>query len=191
MTAAAVPHPLEKVTFRGKTMDRKTAAALAILERRLGYELSVTQGCYNAGVVVASAGTHDKGGVIDLAPYDYAAKVRHLRLLGFAAWYRPTLPGEWSAHIHAVMIGHQDLSGSAQDQVTQFKAGTDGLAGHRPDPNRFHPAVEPFDFRAAWHDDLLRQRIRGLRARRKTLRDKLSKVNKGLRELPLKITYKS
>lgn len=177
------PDPLDKVTFRGQPMDRKTAAALAIAERRLGYELTVVQGSYNAGGVRQSAGTHDRGGVVDLAPFDHANKVRVLRDLGFAAWHRPAIPGLWSAHVHAVMIGHQDLARAAADQVDAFRAGLDGLAAGRRDPNPYRPGVEPFNYAKAWRDDLLRQRIRGIAARRKTLLEKAS-------ALRARITYR-
>lgn len=180
----STPNPLDHVTFRGKTMDRKTAAALAIAEQRLGYELTVVQGCYNVGGVGASAGTHDLGGVIDLSPFDWQRKVRVLRGLGFAAWHRPTLPGVWGEHIHAVMIGHQDLAPAAARQVVSFKAGRDGLAGNGIDPDKYHPDVEPFNFAAAWRDDLLRQRMKGLSARIKALQEKRSAAK-------TRITYKA
>lgn len=182
-TTETRPDPLAKVTFRGKTMDRKTATALAIAERRLGYELTAVQGAYNPGGVGASAGTHDRGGVVDLAPYDHARKVKTLRDLGFAAWYRPAIKGLWGAHIHAVMIGHQDLAPLAAAQVIDYKAGRDGLRGGKPDPNRYRPNVEPFNFAHAWRDDLLRQRIKGLNARRKALAEKAS-------ALRARLTYK-
>lgn len=178
-----MPNPLDRVTFRGKTMDRKTAAALAIAEQRLGFELTVVQGAYNPGGVGASAGTHDRGGVIDLAPFDWKRKVKVLRGLGFAAWHRPAIPGLWGEHVHAVMIGHQDLAPSAARQVASFKAGRDGLKSNRIDPDSYHPNVEPFSFAAAWRDDLLRQRVTGLTARIKALREKRSAAR-------TKITYK-
>ncbi|MGL5826895.1 MAG: hypothetical protein ACRCYU_19105 [Nocardioides sp.] len=177
---ATRPDPLEVITFRGRRMDRKTAAALAISERRLGYELSVAQGCYNAGGVTESAGTHDRGGVVDLAPYDQARKVVVLRRLGFAAWYRPAIKGLWPAHIHAVMIGHQDLAPSAARQVKDYEAGLDGLAGKRVDVNTYRPSVEPFNYAAAWRDEMLVERIGGMRARRKSLADRISRAKAGL-----------
>jgi hypothetical protein len=168
------PDPLAKVLFRGKTMDRKTAAALAIAERRLGYELTVVQGAYNAGGVRQSAGTHDGGGVVDLAPFDAKRKVKVLRDLGFAAWHRPAIPGLWGAHIHAVMRGHQDLAPAAGAQVVSYLAGRDGLAGNSVDPDPYRPDVEPFSYAKAWRDDLLRQRIRGFKAQRQKLADRIS-----------------
>jgi hypothetical protein len=178
-----MPNPLDKVTFRGKTLDRKTAAALAIAEQRLGYELTVVQGSYSPGVVEQSAGTHDRGGVVDLSPFDWKRKVRVLRGLGFAAWRRPAIPGLWGEHVHAVMIGHQDLAPAAARQVVSFKAGRDGLKGNAIDPDTYHPDVEPFNFAAAWRDDLLRQRITGMTARIKALREKRSAAR-------TRITYK-
>lgn len=172
------PDPLERITFRGKTMDRKTAAALAVAERRLGYDLTVVQGSYNPGGVGASGGTHDEGGVVDLSPWDRKRKVRVLRDLGFAAWYRPKLVRNgkliWNAHIHAVLMGHQDLAPAAARQVTSFRALRDGLAGNGVDPNPYRPRVTPFNFSAAWRDDLLRSRNTSLRARIKALRDRVA-----------------
>jgi hypothetical protein len=52
-----------------KTVDRMTAQALDKAARRLGYPLTIVQGSYHRGVG-ASAGTHDGGGVVDLAPWD-------------------------------------------------------------------------------------------------------------------------
>jgi hypothetical protein len=185
----SVPNAMDKVVFRGKIMDRKTAALLAIAERRLGYELTVVQGCFS-NAVSQSGGTHNGSGAGDLAPFDHRKKVRVLRGLGCAAWYRPAIPKLWGAHIHFIVIGSEQLSPEAQSQVVQYKAGTDGLAGHRPDLNKYHPDVEPFSYSAAYHDDMLRQRITGLKARAKTLADKLSNVRERMRESSQKITYR-
>lgn len=124
-----MPKPYDRTTYDGNTVDWLTRAALTETASRLGYDLTVTQGSYNAGGVAASAGTHDGGGVVDLAPYDHARKVRELRRTGFAAWYRPEIPGLWPPHIHAVLIGNARLSASAKAQVAEYLAGYDGLAG--------------------------------------------------------------
>ena len=123
----------ERVTFRGRTVNRWTAQALAEAERRLGYELTITQGSYNSGRVGASAGTHDGGGVVDLAAYDQARKVRVLREVGFAAWRRTPSQGPWPEHIHAVLIGCGDLAPSAARQVASYKAGRNGLGNNGRD----------------------------------------------------------
>lgn len=122
----------------GKTVDLRTHLALKEAERRLGYPLTVTQGSYNAGGVAASAGTHDGGGAVDLEAYDWQRKVRVLRAVGFAAWYRPELWRDgvkiWGPHVHAIQIGNDRLSDGARAQVADYYAGRDGLAGDGPDP---------------------------------------------------------
>lgn len=123
----------QRVYYHGRLMDRYTMEAVKAAEKRLGYELTIIQGSYNAGRVTASAGTHDGGGVIDLAPYDHDRKVRVLRQIGFAAWYRPAIRGLWSSHIHAVLIGNDKLSSSARNQVTAYRNGRNGLANNGPD----------------------------------------------------------
>lgn len=127
------PRPYDLTTHDGKRVDYLTHLALLEVEARLGYSLTVTQGSYNAGGVKASAGTHDGGGVVDLAPYDAAEKVLQLRKLGFAAWYRAELPGVWGPHIHAVLIGNRRLSAGARHQVDEYLAGRNGLANRMPD----------------------------------------------------------
>lgn len=127
------PQPYDLTTHDGRRVDWLTHAALTAVEQRLGYDLTVTQGSYNAGGVSASAGTHDGGGVVDLAAWDHVRKVRELRRVGFAAWYRPAITGLWPAHIHAVLIGNAKLAPSARAQVAAYLAGRDGLAGNGPD----------------------------------------------------------
>ena len=93
----------------------------------------VVQGSYNHGGVSASAGTHDGGGVVDLLAWDWQRKVRALRTVGFAAWYRPPVRGLWGAHIHAVLIDHGKLAPSAARQVIAYRNGRDGLRSNLPD----------------------------------------------------------
>ncbi|WP_372728201.1 GH25 family lysozyme [Nocardioides sp.] len=134
--ARPMPGPFELTTFGDvgpKRVDWKTRAALAEAERRLGYPLTIVQGSYNRGGVAASGGTHDGGGVVDLKSWDWQRKVRVLRSIGFAAWYRPTVSGLWGAHIHAVLIDHGRLSSSAANQVAAYRAGRDGLRSNAPD----------------------------------------------------------
>lgn len=123
-----MPKPYDLTTYDGRTVDWLTRAALTAVAGRLGYDLTVVQGSYSTGVA-ASGGTHDGGGTVDLAPFDHERKVRELRRTGFAAWYRPARPGVWGAHIHAVLIGNRRLSAAARDQVAEYLAGFDGLAG--------------------------------------------------------------
>lgn len=126
--------PYAPTTHDGKRVDEITHQALLVAEKRLGYPLTITQGSYNAGGVAASAGTHDGGGVVDLAPYDWRRKVRVLREIGFAAWHRTPAQGPWPEHIHAVLIGNRKLAPAAARQVDSYRAGRDGLAGNALDP---------------------------------------------------------
>lgn len=137
------PKPYDRTTHDGKPVDWLTKAALLKAEKMLGYELTIVQGSYNAGKVSASAGTHDGGGAVDLASWDWENKVRVLRLCGFRAWLRPKLVKNgrlvWNAHIHAVLQGNDKMSGSAQQQILQAIRGLDGLAASGPDP---HPHLK-------------------------------------------------
>lgn len=138
--------PYAKTTYDGKVVDELTKAALDEVARRLGYSLTILQGSYNPGGVRASGGTHDGGGVVDLAPYDWKNKVHALRAVGFAAWHRPELWRNgvriWGEHIHAVLIGNEKLSPAAKAQVADYYRHEDGLAGHAPD-NTWHPDPIP------------------------------------------------
>lgn len=132
--------PFDLMTRDGQTVDRLLDLALREAEQRLGYTLTVVQGCNKAAEgagAAASAGTHDGLGVVDLLPWDWQRKVRVLRRVGFAAWYRPELwvAGRrvWGAHIHAVLIGHRRLAPAARRQVDAYLARRDGLAGNGPD----------------------------------------------------------
>ena len=133
-----MPRPYDKTTHDGNTVDWLTKTALLAAEKRLGYTLTITQGSYNSSVS-QSAGTHDGGGAVDLAAFDHRRKVRVLRDLGFAAWFRPAIPGHWPDHIHAIQIGNDRLSEDARDQVDSYRRGRDGLAGDNVDPNPYRP----------------------------------------------------
>jgi hypothetical protein len=130
---AVATDPYAITTHDGKRVDEITHQALLAAEKILGYELTITQGSYNTGKVSASAGTHDGGGVVDLARFDADRKVRVLRSIGFAAWRRRAIPGLWPEHVHAVLIGNRRLSDSAARQVQAYLAGRNGLANNGPD----------------------------------------------------------
>lgn len=142
-----VPDPYARTTFHGRPLDNATAAALRLAEAELGYELTVVQGI---GGAKASGGTHLEGRAVDLAPWDHARKVRVLQDLGFAAWYRPALPGVWGPHVHAVLIfesrdNRRGLAPAGFNQIGDYDRGGiagrpgDGLAGVGTDPNTYRP----------------------------------------------------
>jgi hypothetical protein len=95
------------------------------------------QGSYSTGVV-ASRGTHDGGGALDIASAgqsdaDKTIMIKALRMAGFAAWNR--FPPKFVLHIHAIAIGDRDLAPLAATQVKDYFLHKDGLAGDGPDPD--------------------------------------------------------
>lgn len=122
----------------GKRTNLRTARMLREAERISGANMVVTQGSYNKGGVSASAGTHDGGGAVDLAVGGLTlrqinARVRALRRVGFAAWFRSAIPGLWGKHIHAIAMKTHDLASLARAQVTDYRRGRNGLKGHKVD----------------------------------------------------------
>lgn len=129
--------PYDLVKHDGNTVDRITHEALLVAEKRLGYELTITQGSYVGGSGDPdSAGTHDGGGVVDLTAFEATRKVRVLRDVGFAAWRRLPSEGDWPEHVHAVLIGNKKLSPAAARQVEKYLANPprNGLKSNLIDP---------------------------------------------------------
>lgn len=148
-----IPDPYERTTLHGRPLDHATAAAVRATESDLGYELTIVQGI---GGATASAGTHVKGRAIDTPAYDVARKLAALEANGFVAWYRPTLPGVWTEHIHAVLMfetttNSRGIAPAALRQIAARLAGRDGLKGNRLDPRGRMNNPRPFtmkDYRA-------------------------------------------
>lgn len=148
------PPPFQKVTYNGALMDQKTKTFVQCLEKDLGYPLTILQGCYHPGVS-QSAGTHDGGGVLDLAPYDWGRKVTAARKRGGFYWHRLPIPGVWGEHIHGGIRNHGTLSDSAKAQQRDFDAHPprNGLASHAVDTSGIHPNPPArFSYLAAWHE---------------------------------------
>jgi hypothetical protein len=136
------PKPFDRVVYHGKLMDEKTKAFVQAMEEKLGYELTIVQGSYNPGGVSQSAGTHDGGGVLDLAAYDWRTKVRVAADLGAFVWRRPYIAGLWGEHVHLGIRDHGRLSSSAQRQQQDWDARPprNGLASHAPmGSGDYHP----------------------------------------------------
>jgi hypothetical protein len=124
---------------RAKYVTRRHYAKIKLAEKRLGYPITVVQGSYHTGVP-ASKGTHDKGGCLDLAPFEWKRKCRVFRELGDTAWHRSARPDVWNEHIHTVDLGCSNLANISKQQVKDYRNKLDGLAtpkeDHqwRPDP---------------------------------------------------------
>jgi peptidoglycan hydrolase-like protein with peptidoglycan-binding domain len=130
--------PGAKVPRDGQVVNARTQAMLTEAQRLLGYALVLEQGSYNPGGDPTSAGTHDGGGVVDIAVTGMTATkrtavARALRRVGFAAWVRNPSQGDWPWHIHATAINDTDLSSQAQHQVGDYYLGLNGLANQGPD----------------------------------------------------------
>jgi peptidoglycan hydrolase-like protein with peptidoglycan-binding domain len=122
----------------GYIVNARTQAMLTAAEHLLGYTLTLQQGSYNPGGDPTSAGTHDGGGVVDIAVTGMTAAkrtavARALRQVGFAAWVRDPSQGDWPWHIHAAAINDTDLSSPAQHQIGDYYLGMNGLANRGPD----------------------------------------------------------
>jgi hypothetical protein len=130
----------DRVTFRGVTLEKRTAAFILDVEADLGHKLTLIQGSYNPGVG-ASGGTHDKGGVFDCWDVFGSEPLHIQRILrkhGGFGWFRPTLPGVWNQHIHCGVLGEIDMAPTLAAQVPDYRNYLDGLASHAPDPT-WHP----------------------------------------------------
>ena len=144
--------PWERVTVDGETVDKFTAAALQVAGADGGTGWHILQGSFSDDVA-ASGSTHSGGGVVDIAPTDgdWEGAVTALRKVGFAAWIR-NVPGHGQAgsgeHIHAVLIGDEQMSDQAAVQVQSYLHNDNGLAGSAPDdgPRQF------VDNRFSWAD---------------------------------------
>lgn len=124
---------------RPLVLDDRTLVKLRAAEAKLGHTFTVVQGSWRGDAGAdASAGTHDRGGVLDLRTWDLPAAVTpqravlELRRAGLVAWYRTTAQG-FDPHIHAVDRGNPDLDPSAARQVTAWEQGRNGLASNGPD----------------------------------------------------------
>ncbi|THV41692.1 peptidoglycan-binding protein [Glycomyces buryatensis] len=123
-------------SYGGKRVNTRTKNMLAAADAKLSWNLTLTQGSYNTGNP-DSAGTHDGGGVVDIAVGSMSTNerwqtVKALRAVGFAAWLRTPEQG-FDYHIHANAVADPDMSGSAQAQVHDYFFGKNGLANHAAD----------------------------------------------------------
>ncbi|MFD9891459.1 peptidoglycan-binding protein [Amycolatopsis sp. NPDC059027] len=144
-TVSGVVSAGSHVTYHGVTLNTRTKAMLVEAEKKLGYQVSLTQGSYNPGGVDASAGTHDGGGAMDISVSGMSTATRTtvlkaLRQVGFAAWLRTPAQG-FAYHIHAMAISDPDLSSGAQHQTGDYYLGMNGLAGRGADDGPSVPKV--------------------------------------------------
>lgn len=103
----------------------------------------ITQGGYNKGGVTASAGTHDRGGVLDVRStlVDNVGKLRAWREAGWFMSDRLPSEGSWPRHGHGVLVGCPHVSSGARSQVESYRRGRNGLRGQGPDRGPRVPIV--------------------------------------------------
>ncbi len=134
---------LDRVTFGGETVDRRTSNMLREAQRIANEQdpsigkFKLSQGCFCHGVA-ASAGTHNGAGAFDLSVRGYSEHEKEvialsLRKVGFASWRRMPSQGPWPEHIHGIAMGSKQLPPIAQSQVRSYLNGRDGLVGNRRD----------------------------------------------------------
>ena len=124
-------------SFTGQRVNTRTKKMLKAADKKVKAKIQLTQGSYTSSNP-GSAGTHDGGGVVDLAVNNLSTKqrwntVKALREVGFAAWLRNPNQADWPYHIHAVAVADPDLSSEAQAQVHDYYVGKNGLASHAAD----------------------------------------------------------
>lgn len=193
--------PYDQVQYQGHTFDQRTLAALHAAEAKVkdDPDWTVVQGSYNPGGVGQSGGTHDRGGAVDLTPFNWEKRVHALRSVGWAAWHRPAIPGTWGEHIHAIEIGNKKLAPLAELQAKGYLDHRDGLGPWPFGPdNTWHPKPPVvFDWqayqaerrrlaaRAARASAAVKRAVKSLVRARKNTDDKRGKaeIQKLIREL--------
>lgn len=126
-----------RTSHSGQPVNQRTADMLAEADDKVGWKITVTQGSYQ-GCSEASSCTHAGGGALDISVSELSTEqrwktVKALREVGFAAWLRTPEQADWPYHIHAIAIGDTDTHREAADQIADYHAGKNGLAGHAAD----------------------------------------------------------
>ena len=132
------------ITFRGYRMTAVFRDAILAAEHRAGFRFTITQGGFNKGGVLASAGTHD-GDAADwsirgLTRAQCATMIEALRWAGIFASLR-TRTALWGVraqgfsapHVHGVPNGWGSPSAGAKAQAEAYRRGRDGLRANGPD----------------------------------------------------------
>ena len=118
-------------------VDNRTFTALIRAQQLAKVPIRLAQGSYSTGVP-ASAGTHDKGGVVDVRIDGLTTRQRvrvmhSLKRVGFAVWWRHGSLWAGNAHLHAVLRKHKKLAWLAAQQELAYDRRRDGLADNKPD----------------------------------------------------------
>lgn len=149
MADARLARPL----WRGRTnVDALTISCIDHAEdivRReapaIAHPFVVTQGSYQGdGGDPDSAGTHARGGGVDLDWCGHQVCYRALRQAGMFIWHRTPAQGDWDDHFHGAPIDHPDMAPALARQQTSYFDRRNGLRSNGPDDGpRFDPIPRP------------------------------------------------
>ena len=147
------PNPNKVSTYKGRKFTNIMLDCVRSWEHACvaeGIPFIMVQGGWNPGGVAASAGSHDKdGGDLRSRTMNLAQATRCIELgreRGMCVWFR-TNGAKWGVraqgfkggeHIHFVPNKWGTPSGVADRQAAQYRKGTDGLVGARPDVGPGH-----------------------------------------------------
>lgn len=120
---------MSKIAWRGRYACQCLIDLIADYEKATGKRVTTWQASYSNGSL--SAGTHTGGGAWDGASYS-EAELRELRRRGAFASHRTPAQG-FEHHCHLVISGCPHLAGGAKYQVSEYRAGRNGLANRRAD----------------------------------------------------------
>lgn len=141
----SIPDPYGRSVFHGRPGDNATIAFLKEMERILGYQLTIFQFIGDAG---ASANSHTKGRMADLAAWDWRRKLKVAFDLGGFGYMRPFRAGVWGAHCHIGTIfenraNQRGIADVGWRQIASWDNLRDGLVSnnrdfftYRPDPKQ-------------------------------------------------------
>lgn len=128
--------PTERISFRGGLTCICVVTSLPFVEADMKKKgliknsVDFFQLGYNKGGVRASAGTHDRGGVADVAQFSDAC-LAVWRAWGWETQHRTRAQG-FDPHGHAVLKGCPHVSSGARYQASEWEAGRDGLLRKGP-----------------------------------------------------------
>ena len=123
------------------------------VNEKVGGILVPVQGSFNIGTT-ASAGTHDKAGAWDIRTWNLTTEQRQRAMrvgrdpsiVGGAAWWYRTSAQGFDPHIHLVLLGDAPMTPQTFFQVTEYKAGRNGLASRRADDFWRPPVIQNYRY---------------------------------------------
>lgn len=146
----------DHVTYDGQAMTRRQRVAIRDVESHADVSFVIVKGSWKP-VDDISGTTHHGAGVIDIwlpsmSDNERTHEVtRKLRRIGCqAAFLRgPGKFGGYGWHWHVVDLDTRGMDTNAVWQVSEYRAGNDGLVAGRDDPVKFRPdPIRPYDFDA-------------------------------------------